>query len=51
MAEAGRNFAFPIFCEIHSINLNGGGQTPHGPACGVPTVNVNPSGKAPPGQN
>ena len=32
---------------------NGGGNTPKGDANGVPTVstNVNPTGKAPPGQN
>ena len=33
--------------------LNGGGNTPNGNANGVPivTTNVNPTGKAPPGQN
>jgi hypothetical protein len=37
--------------SITSIHVNGGGNTPNGNANGVPTVNVNPAGHAPPGQN
>ena len=33
------------------VQVNGGGNTPQGNANGVPTVNVNPAGHAPPGQN
>ena len=36
---------------ISSEHINGGGNTPNGNANGVPTTNVNPTGKAPPGQN
>ena len=36
---------------ISSEQINGGGHTPNGNANGVPTTNVNPAGKAPPGQN
>jgi len=36
---------------ITPTQVNGGGNTPNGQANGVPTVNLNPSGKAPPGQN
>jgi hypothetical protein len=36
---------------ITSEQINGGGNTPNGNANGVPTTNVNPTGKAPPGQN
>ena len=36
---------------ISSEQINGGGNTPNGNANGVPTTNVNPAGKAPPGQN
>jgi hypothetical protein len=36
---------------ITDIQVNGGGNTPKGEANGVPTVSVNPVGKAPPGQN
>ena len=36
---------------ITAEHVNGGGNTPGGNANGVPTVNVNPTGKAPPGQN
>jgi hypothetical protein len=37
----------------HTTQTNGGGNTPNGNANGVPTVTtfVNPTGKAPPGQN
>ncbi len=36
-----------------TTQLNGGGNTPQGSANGVPivTTSVNPTGKAPPGQN
>ena len=37
--------------KITPTKVNGGGQTPNGQANGVPTVNQNPAGKAPPGQN
>lgn len=37
--------------KITSVQINGGGNTPNGNANGVPTTNVNPTGKAPPGQN
>jgi hypothetical protein len=36
---------------IVAVQFNGGGNTPQGNANGVPTTNVNPVGKAPPGQN
>jgi hypothetical protein len=36
---------------ITSEQFNGGGKTPNGNANGVPTTNVNPTGKAPAGQN
>jgi hypothetical protein len=36
---------------IVDVKLNGGGNTPNGQANGVPTVSLNPAGKAPPGQN
>jgi len=36
---------------ITAVQINGGGNTPQGNANGVPTTNVNPTGKAPPGQN
>jgi hypothetical protein len=36
---------------ITDTQVNGGGNTPNGNANGVPTVSVNPAGKAPPGQN
>ena len=36
---------------ITAVKVNGGGNTPNGQANGVPTVNLNPAGKAPPGQN
>ncbi len=37
--------------KITAVKVNGGGNTPSGNANGVPTVNQNPTGKAPPGQN
>jgi hypothetical protein len=36
---------------ITPTKVNGGGNTPGGSANGVPTVNLNPAGKAPSGQN
>ena len=36
---------------ITATQVNGGGQTPQGVANGVPTVNLNPAGHPPPGQN
>ena len=39
------------FAAITPVKENGGGNTPNGKANGVPTVNKNPAGKAPPGQN
>jgi hypothetical protein len=37
--------------SIVGVQVNGGGQTPNGQANGVPTVNENPAGHTPPGQN
>ena len=37
--------------KIVGVKVNGGGNTPNGQANGVPTVNQNPAGHAPPGQN
>lgn len=37
--------------KITAVKINGGGNTPGGNANGVPTYNVNPAGKLPPGQN
>ncbi len=37
--------------KITSVQINKGGNEPQGNANGVPTTNVNPTGKAPPGQN
>lgn len=37
--------------KITPVQINGGGNTPQGNANGVPTTNVNPTGKPPPGQN
>ena len=37
--------------KITAVQLNGGGNTPNGNANGVPTTNLNPADKAPPGQN
>jgi hypothetical protein len=37
--------------KITAHHINGGGHEPNGNAYGVPTVNLNPSGHAPPGQN
>jgi hypothetical protein len=36
---------------IVGVQVNGGGNTPNGNANGVPTVNLNPAGQAPPGHN
>jgi hypothetical protein len=36
---------------IVGVQINGGGNTPNGNANGVPETNLNPAGKAPPGQN
>jgi len=36
---------------ITAVQVNGGGNTPNGQANGVPVVNLNPAGSAPPGQN
>ena len=36
---------------ITPTQVNGGGNTPNGNANGVPTVNLNPAGKAPGGHN
>jgi hypothetical protein len=43
--------SMPAFAKITAEKRNGGGNEPQGNANGVPTVNVNPSGHAPPGQN
>jgi hypothetical protein len=37
--------------KITAVKVNGGGNTPNGNANGVPSVNQNPAGHAPPGQN
>jgi hypothetical protein len=37
--------------SITAVHVNGGGNTPAGNANGVPTINFNPAGHAPPGQN
>lgn len=37
--------------KITPVKENGGGKTPNGQANGVPTVNKNPAGAFPPGQN
>ena len=36
---------------ITAHQINGGGNEPNGQANGVPVVNLNPAGSAPPGQN
>ena len=36
---------------IVGVHINGGGNTPNGNANGVPVTNLNPAGRAPPGQN
>ena len=36
---------------ITATQVNNGGNIPNGVANGVPTVNLNPAGSAPPGQN
>jgi len=43
--------SMPAFAKITPVKVNGGGHTPNGEAKGVPTVNLNPAGKPPPGQN
>ena len=43
--------SMPAFAAITAKKKNGGGNTPGGNANGVPTVNVNPADKEPPGQN
>jgi multisubunit Na+/H+ antiporter MnhC subunit len=43
--------SIPAFAAITPVKTNGGGNTPNGNANGVPTVNENPAGHAPPGQN
>jgi multisubunit Na+/H+ antiporter MnhC subunit len=43
--------AMPAFAAITTTQTNGGGNTPHGNANGVPTVSSNPAGHQPPGQN
>ena len=45
------SFSSVAFAAITPVKENGGGNTPNGKANGVPTVNKNPAGKAPPGQN
>lgn len=37
--------------KITPVQINGGGNTPQGNANGVPTTNVNPNDKPPPGHN
>jgi hypothetical protein len=37
--------------SIVGVQVNGGGKMPSGQANGVPTVNENPAGHAPAGQN
>ena len=37
--------------KITAVQVNNGGNTPNGNANGVPVVNENPAGQAPPGQN
>jgi hypothetical protein len=41
----------PVGDNWTSQKQNGGGNTPKGEANGVPTVNTNPGGNQPPGQN
>ncbi len=36
--------------KITEVQVNGGGNTPQGQANGVPTVDLNPAGHKPPGQ-
>ena len=43
--------SMPAFAAITAKKQNGGGNTPKGAANGVETVNVNPAGHAPAGQN
>jgi hypothetical protein len=51
MMALSMSFSSVAFAAITPTKENGGGNTPNGNANGVPTVNKNPAGKAPPGQN
>ena len=51
MIALSMSFSSVAFAAITPTKENGGGNTPNGKANGVPTVNKNPAGKAPPGQN
>jgi hypothetical protein len=51
MMALSMSFGGVAFAKITPVKENGGGNTPNGKANGVPTVNKNPAGKAPPGQN
>jgi hypothetical protein len=51
MLALSMSFGGVAFAKITPVKENGGGNTPKGQANGVPTVNKNPAGKAPPGQN
>jgi hypothetical protein len=51
MMALSMSFSSVAFAAITPTKENGGGNTPNGKANGVPTVNKNPAGKAPPGQN
>ena len=44
--------SMPAFARLQETQTNGGGNTPHGNANGVPTVTTTSgNGNAPPGQN
>jgi hypothetical protein len=51
MLALSMSFGGVAFAKITPVKENGGGNTPNGKANGVPTVNKNPAGKAPAGQN
>jgi hypothetical protein len=51
MMALSMSFSSVAFAAITPTKENGGGNTPNGKANGVPTVNKNPAGKAPPGHN
>jgi hypothetical protein len=51
MMALSMSFSSVAFAAITPTKENGGGNTPGGKANGVPTVNKNPAGKAPAGQN
>jgi hypothetical protein len=51
MMALSMSFSSVAFAAITPTKENGGGNTPNGKANGVPTVNKNPAGKTPPGQN